>query len=205
MDLEVAVDTKTLNGKSKNETKIILIVTLLSSFFQCLLQILKFFFYRNKRHLIIIKLFFQVITNLLVRHLRSERSDQDFYVWFFSSHVRFSIHTSLLMCHRDGHLKGCNKTLEISDPHSKKFRCCTKIFYHLASTKKRFPLNVLPWNASTPKQIWIRLFDRLMNWIHINLLERTHIPNYLDIHKVLLSLIYDHTSQQAKNGWNVLW
>ena len=80
MDLEVAVDTKTLNGKSKNETKIILIVTLLSSFFQCLLQILKFFFYRNKRHLIIIKLFFQVITNLLVRHLRSERSDQDFYV-----------------------------------------------------------------------------------------------------------------------------
>ena len=45
MDLEVAVDTKTLNGKSKNETKIILIVTLLSSFFQCLLQILKFFFF----------------------------------------------------------------------------------------------------------------------------------------------------------------
>ena len=80
MDLEVAVETKTLNGKSKNETKIILIVTLLSSFFQCLLQILKFFFYRYRRHLIIIKLFFQVITNLLVRHLRSERSDQDFYV-----------------------------------------------------------------------------------------------------------------------------
>ena len=44
MDLEVAIDTKTLNGKSKNETKIILLVTLLSSFFQCLLQMLKFFF-----------------------------------------------------------------------------------------------------------------------------------------------------------------
>ena len=52
-------------------------------------------------------------------------------------------------------------------PHSINFRYCTKIFYHLASTKKRFPLNVLPWNASTPKQIWIQLFDRLMNWMKI--------------------------------------
>ena len=139
MDLKVAVDTKTLNGKSKNETKIILLVTLLSSFFQCLLQMLQFFFYRNKRHLIIIKLFFQVITNLLVRHLRSERSDQDFYVWFFSSHVRFSIHTNLLMCHRVGHLKGCNKTLEIPDPHSIKFRCSRKFFLSFSEYQKRIP------------------------------------------------------------------
>ena len=167
MDLEVAVDTKTLNGKSKNETKIILLVTLLSSFFQCLLQMLKFFLSKQTTFNYYQAFFFQVITNLLVRHLRSERSDQDFYVWFFSSHVRFSIHTSLLMCHRDGHLKGCNKTQEIPDPHSIKFRCCTKIFYHLASTKKGFPLNVLPWNASTSKKIWIQLFDRLMNWMKI--------------------------------------
>ena len=81
MDLEVAVDTKILNGKSKNETKIILLVTLLSSFFRCLLQMLKFFFLSKQTTFNYYQaFFFQVITNLLVRHLRSERSDQDFYV-----------------------------------------------------------------------------------------------------------------------------
>ena len=80
MDLEVAVDTKILNGKSKNETKIILLVTLLSSFFRCLLQMLKFFLSKQTTFNYYQAFFFQVITNLLVRHLRSERSDQDFYV-----------------------------------------------------------------------------------------------------------------------------